>query len=67
MKTPSEAQINFANEISFVLGVDFPMSSKDYTAKAYYEFIRDHINRYQNAMSGDPNWDDDFWIHEPYF
>lgn len=49
-KSPSEKQITFANEIAAVLGLDFPQSSKDFTAHRYWAFIHDNIDEYRYAL-----------------
>lgn len=67
MKTPSKAQVVFANEIAYALKLDFPQSAKDFTAQSYHHFISNHINDYNDMMSDDPNFDDDYWLHEEQF
>lgn len=42
-KIPSDAQIQLASDIANTLGIEFPMSSKDFTAYIYWRFIKDHI------------------------
>ena len=39
MKAPSEKQVKYANDIAHNLNIDLP---KEYTAKAYYDFINEH-------------------------
>ncbi len=39
MKKPSNKQIIYAKDIAFKLGIELP---KQNTAKAYWEFIREH-------------------------
>lgn len=46
-KSPSEAQIKFTDFIAATLGIDFPQSSQEFTAQAYYHFIRSHYNEIQ--------------------
>lgn len=47
MKAPSEKQVKYANDIAHNLNVELP---KEYTAKAYYNFISDHKD--EHNMSG---------------
>ena len=42
-RSPSEKQIRLADEIAYTLNIDFPQSSTDFTARAYRNFITDHI------------------------
>lgn len=55
MKSPSDAQIKFADEIAKVLGIDFPISSKEFTAQCYYYFIRNHIDEYRDSVINETN------------
>jgi hypothetical protein len=59
MRLPSEAQIKFADEISKVLNIDFPISSREFTAQQYYNFIANHINDYREVLNSDPSYEDD--------
>ena len=47
MKSPSTKQIEFADEIAYVLGIDFPRGDYDFTAQAYWEFIQANIREYK--------------------
>ena len=67
MKLPSQKQIDFANEIAYVLGVDFPQSSADFTSMTYYHFIKNNIGHYQEVKAADPNLDDGYWFYEEQF
>ena len=62
-KSPSEKQIELAEAIANLLGLDFPMSSKDFTAAIYWKFIRDHIEEassywYDDEARGGGFYDD---------
>jgi hypothetical protein len=39
MKAPSEKQIAYAEYLASIFEVDFPTSSRDFTASAYHAFI----------------------------
>ena len=51
MKSPSAKQIEFADEIASVLGIDFPRGSYDFTAQAYWEFIQTNIQEYKELLA----------------
>ena len=59
MRSPSEKQIKFVEEICQALNIDFPTCSKEFTAQTYYYFIADHINEYQQIRYADPSYGDD--------
>lgn len=64
-KTPSDKQIRLAADIANTLGIDFPMSSKDFTAATYYKFINDNIEEassYWNDETGDGLDDEMMWF-----
>lgn len=67
MKLPSQKQIDFADEIASVLGIDFPQSAKDFTAYTYYHFIDNNLIKYKEVINNDPNWADDYWLYEEQF
>lgn len=67
MKIPSQKQIDFANEIAYVLGVDFSQGSSDFTAVTYYHFINNNIQKYHEIKASDPNYADDYWLYEEQF
>lgn len=48
-KAPSDKQIKFANKIATTLNIDFPNNSSDFTSFAYYNFIKEHIEEYNNC------------------
>ena len=52
-KPPSDKQIELAEAIANLLELDFPTSSKDFTAAVYWKFINDHIEEARSC------WDDD--------
>lgn len=55
LKSPTEKQITFAAEIAATLGLEFPVSSRDFTRSRYSNFISAHINDYDNVV----NWIDE--------
>ncbi len=59
MKQPSEKQIEFAKKISKELGDDFPASSDQFTAQAYYLYIKNHIDEYNKEIRDSPIDEDD--------
>ena len=65
-RTPSDAQIQLAANIANTLGIEFPLSSKDFTAAIYWQFIRDHLEEARSYWSCDDGrhdglWDDIMW------
>ena len=52
-KSPSDKQIQLAADIANTLGIEFPRSSKDFTAVVYWKFIKDNIEEARSC------WDDD--------
>ncbi len=66
-KIPSQAQIDFADDIAYVLHIDFPQSSADFTSMTYYHFIKDNVGHYQEVKAADPNFADDYWLYEEQF
>ena len=51
MQTPTEKQINLVENMTRILGIDFPISSKEYTKRTYCAWIKAHINDYGDAVS----------------
>lgn len=75
MKSPSQKQIKFANEIASTLNLDSPRESLDFTAQAYWIFISEHIKEYKSFckairdeqsldVSDDPYWGYDYGLWE---
>ena len=48
MKVPSEKQIAYAKYLASIFEVDFPVSSRDFTAKAYHAFIEKYAEELRN-------------------
>lgn len=48
MKTPSEKQIAYAEYLASIFEVDFPTSSRDFTAGAYHAFIEKYNEELRN-------------------
>lgn len=46
MCTPTDKQIEFADEIATMLDIDFPTGSPDFNKEAYWKFINNHIDEY---------------------
>ena len=59
--SPTDKQIEFADSIAEVLGIDFPQSSKDFNKFVYYKFIKDHYDDYMQFVDdvNDFNWEDE--------
>ena len=51
MKAPSEKQIKLADLIADSLKIDFPQSSKDFTAFGYWNFINKNIDEFYTLTS----------------
>lgn len=49
--SPTEKQIEFAEAIARVLGINFPQSSRDFTKWAYYHFIKNHYDEYRLVIA----------------
>lgn len=69
MKSPSTKQIEFADEIAYVLGIDFPRGDYDFTAQAYWEFIQTNIRKYEELLAAAEKsrydeWDYALWPDE---
>lgn len=58
MKSPSQAQIDYADNIAKTLNIDFPTCSADFTAYNYWQFINSHIVEY-NAIINQNIYDED--------
>ena len=48
--TPTEKQIKFVEEMTRVLGIDFPQSSVEFTKQIYCEFIKEHYDEFKLVM-----------------
>lgn len=66
-KIPSDKQIKLAADIANTLGIEFPMSSKDFTAAIYWKFIKDHIEEAKSYWDeiDDPVWDEEMMWFSP--
>lgn len=51
MQAPTEKQINLVENMTRILGIDFPTSSKEYTKHIYCAWIKTHINDYGDAIA----------------
>ena len=51
MKSPSKKQIVLADDIAKTLGLEFPRGDYDFTAQAYWEFIKNNIDKYNEAYA----------------
>ena len=51
MKSPSENQIALADNIAKTLGLEFPKGDYDFTAKAYWNFINNNIEKYNEIYA----------------
>ena len=67
-KIPSDAQIQLAADIANTLGIEFPASSKEFTAYTYWRFIKDNIEEarsYWNDFNDDGGWYDEMMWFSP--
>lgn len=67
-KPPSNKQIRLAEDIANTLGIDFPVSSKDFTAAVYWKFINDNIEEassYWESNVGIDFWDEEIMWFSP--
>ena len=51
MQAPTEKQINLVENMTRILGIDFPTSSKEYTTRIYCAWIKAHIDDYGDAVA----------------
>lgn len=63
---PTDKQIKFADEIAYVLDIDFPNGSPDFNKYAYWKFISDNFHKYQEIRASDPNYDDEMDWWDPF-
>ena len=62
--SPTQKQIEFAADISYVLDIPFPHSSHDYTKRAYSNFIKTNIDNYYyelGSINEPDDYDFDIW------
>ena len=59
MRSPTEAQIKFAELIAEVLNIDFPTCSLEFNRASYYDFISTYYNAFREIVAEDPAYDDD--------
>ena len=64
-KCPSDKQIQLAASIADTLDIEFPMSSKDFTAAIYWNFINDNIKKAQEYWT--ENESDEFMYDMDWF
>ena len=50
MKAPTEKQIALVENMTHILGIDFPASSKEFTKRAYCRWIQAHMDDYREAI-----------------
>lgn len=55
---PTEKQIEFVELITKELGIDFPQSSKEFTRKIYFEFIKEYYDKFKENTEW-CSWDED--------
>lgn len=55
---PTDKQIEFVEAITEALGIDFPQSSKEFTRRTYFEFIKDHYDKFKENTEW-CSWDED--------
>ena len=51
MKAPTEKQIQLVDNMTRILGIDFPASSKEFTKQSYCLWIKVHIEDYKDVVS----------------
>ena len=66
-KPPTDKQIKLADDIANTLNIDFPLSSKDFTAAVYWEFIKNNIDEAKSYWDDfdDYGWDDEMMWFSP--
>ena len=50
MPSPTEKQIELAEDIAAVLRIDFPTSSKEFTKRTYYKFINAYYEEFKRIV-----------------
>ena len=58
MKSPTEKQIAFVENITEALNIEFPQSSRDFQRKIYAQFIKDHYEEFKEVASME-DWGDE--------
>ena len=48
--SPTEKQIKFVEDITDVLGIDFPQSSQEFTKQIYRAFIKEHYDEFMQVI-----------------
>ena len=66
-KSPSDKQIQVAADIAITLGIEFPRSSKDFTAAVYWKFIKDNIEEARSYWNDDEARGGGFYDDLMYF
>ncbi len=64
-KSPSDKQIKLAAAIADTLGIDFPMSSEEFTSAIYWRFINNHIQEAKEYWN--ENESDEFMYDMDWF
>lgn len=59
MHSPTDKQIEFAEAIADMLGIDFPQSSKEFTKQTYYEFIKEHYDNFMQVIDDAEDFNSD--------
>lgn len=67
MKSPSNEQIKLADKIADILELDFPRGDFDFTSYAYWKFINENMEQYNQVCSemliyANNNSEDDLWF-----
>ena len=50
MKAPTEKQIALVENMTHILGIDFPTSSTEFTKMTYCRWIQTHMDDYREAI-----------------
>lgn len=59
IKSPTEKQLEFIEDIMNVLKIEFPQSSKEFDRKICANFIKTHYEEFMDAINYDPLDEDD--------
>ena len=56
--SPTDKQVKLVEAITDVLGIDFPQSSQEFTKQIYFEFIKEHYDKFKDSTEW-CSWDED--------
>lgn len=64
MRSPTEKQIQFVDQICKVLSLHFPTSSKEFNRSCFSSFISTHLKEFNDELACHDICDDVDWVYE---